>query len=248
MPSGGTLVLSPHPDDAAFSLGGSLARGAFPGPVVVLTVFGRSNFNGHGFEDDQENITAFRRLEDQRFCDSIGATLDWADCEEAGLRIGSTLQDVFTRDERIVEQPIGLSDLIVGKFLEYKPLCIAAPMGLGRHVDHICISDAVQKSFAGRPEVVFYEELPYARKLSLADIEHRARLLVPDARPYQVGWGKDTMAQKLQCCAMYGSQWNARIESAVVEYAESLALGGAERIWTRPNSEIGSSILLLSDA
>src|SRR5450755_1046546 len=71
----GTLILSPHPDDAALSIAGALAKGLFPPPVTLVTVFDRTNFGGGGELGGLDETTALRAREDDSFAEMVGAEI-----------------------------------------------------------------------------------------------------------------------------------------------------------------------------
>ncbi|HYR11217.1 MAG TPA: PIG-L family deacetylase, partial [Longimicrobium sp.] len=117
------LVLSPHPDDAAFSVGGLLHRRVFA-PVTIATVFGRTNFLGvHGFQDDAREATSIRRAEDAAFAAAIGANLISCEFPDASVRLEPSLDAIFGDAEAI---PPELPGMLAEVVRQVRPAVILA--------------------------------------------------------------------------------------------------------------------------
>jgi LmbE family N-acetylglucosaminyl deacetylase len=82
----GTLIISPHSDDIAFSIGGTLLSHFFPEPLMIATVFTRSisadYFDG---PHDEKTITAQRESEDRAYAKRIGSGMVRLGLPEATL-------------------------------------------------------------------------------------------------------------------------------------------------------------------
>ncbi len=169
--SGGrtALLLSPHLDDVAFSCGGVAASLAEAGwRVVIATAFTRGVHPAAGFAlacqrdkglADDIDYMARRRSEDRAACAMLGAEQMLLDLPEAPHRGYDSVAALFG--------PRRPDDLIAGPLAELlAPLLAAAdlvlaPQGCGRHVDHLCLLDAL---FGVRHEGAgfgFYRDTPY---------------------------------------------------------------------------------------
>jgi LmbE family N-acetylglucosaminyl deacetylase len=71
----GTLLISSHPDDVALSVGGSIAKGFFPEPLLLVTVFSRGGTAIHYGGARKAGIDSMRAEEDMEFATAIGARL-----------------------------------------------------------------------------------------------------------------------------------------------------------------------------
>ena len=167
------LAVSPHLDDAAFSVGGTLARLVDAGhEVTVATVFTRSVPSPTGFalacQTDKGlgpdvDYLALRRDEDRAAMAVLGAAPLHLDLPEAPHRGYASAPDLFAGvhpGDDVWREVRGLlegleADLWLG------------PQGLGAHVDHL----QVLRALAGldRP-VLWWRDSPYV-------------LRVPDAVP-----------------------------------------------------------------
>jgi LmbE family N-acetylglucosaminyl deacetylase len=68
-----TLLISPHQDDIALSLGGSILAGFFARPILVLNVFTISSYAPqYSGNRDEANVTRIRATEDDQFARHLG--------------------------------------------------------------------------------------------------------------------------------------------------------------------------------
>lgn len=227
------VIVSPHPDDAAFSVGGMMLQEAAAGRVVVLDVFTRVAWWRYG-APVPERITAMRYAEEKLMSRLAGVELRMLGLREALLR-GYQLGEVFAA------QP-GEADLHVAAEIGAAVRNLAAewagaqwwlPMGIGGHLDHRLARDAAGHALqaAGVAEVRFYEDQPYAaeRGRAIDDGDWNGRRMMSldmDISEY-LRW-------KLELCRVYASQitW-PRIEK-LGGYARRIGGGRAvERLWRR---------------
>lgn len=167
------LAVSPHLDDAAFSVGGTLAALAAAGhDVTVVTCFTRSVPDPQGFalacQTDkglapEVDYMALRRAEDDAAMAALGAMPLRLDLPEAPHRGYTSAPDLFAGvhdgDEAWRDVRAALEDLSADVWL--------GPQGLGNHVDHL----HVLRALAGldRP-TAWWRDSPYV-------------LRAPDATP-----------------------------------------------------------------
>lgn len=166
------VVLSPHRDDAAFSLSLSLDHWLSVGhSVVILNVFTRSIYapyrdTGAMPEAERLNfVSSLRRREDERFLAALGGGVEMVDLEvvDAPIRLKCDASivcdmEVRTDDLAIPRVREGLAKLVKGS-----DTALVLPLGLGHHVDHRTARDAALELSAKVP-CAFYEELPYAMR------------------------------------------------------------------------------------
>lgn len=222
------LVLAPHPDDAAFSVGGLLHKRIFA-PVTIVTVFGKTSFLGvHGFQDGAGEATSIRRAEDAAFAATIGADVISCDLPDASVRLGPSVEVIFGDAEAMpAELPTTLADIV----REVRPAVILAPAALGGHVDHRVIR-ALAPGLAQSCDaaLAYYEDLPYAGWIAPDEIAVHLASIPGNPQPLDVRLD-DAMAMKLSSIMLYGTQaapeWVAWIRS----HALRLHPAGAERLW-----------------
>jgi LmbE family N-acetylglucosaminyl deacetylase len=163
---GDVVVISPHLDDAAFSLGAAIARAARSGATVrVLTVFaGDPDSVGPpewwdrmaGFETEGEAART-RRQEDVEACEILGAIPEWLPFRDASYE--SQADDETIRDS--VVQALQRPDLVL---LPGFPL---------RHVDHLRLTQLLLAQPIAAPQIGLYVEQPYAKWAGMRRPWHR---------------------------------------------------------------------------
>jgi LmbE family N-acetylglucosaminyl deacetylase len=159
-----TLVISPHLDDAALSLGGAIAAWARRDPVVIATVYTA----GPPLADVPRSMRAFadyetRRAEDRAAARELGASTRWLDRIERAFRPPMLAGTRFftTPEDRAGFATLADVTAAIAPLLSPAPARIALPFAIGNHVDHvetmIAATDAVLAAgLADR--VVFYED------------------------------------------------------------------------------------------
>ena len=175
------LFLSPHLDDVAFSCGGTFATLAQAGwQCVLLTVFTRSVPNPSGFalacQTDKDlgpeiDYLALRRAEDTLAARHLGATaVRWLDLPEAPHRGYHSPAALFA--DPLPTDNIGqeIAALLAAEIAATAPQLVFAPQGLGQHVDHRQVMQAVRAAVLPVVPVLWYRDTPYI-------------IRQPDARP-----------------------------------------------------------------
>lgn len=163
------LLLSPHPDDIAWSLGGLTARlRAVDAELRVITFFGRSRYApGHPTHGTVDAVPV-RAAEEDAWATLVGTRIRRADLPDASLRgFDDDTEMGAVPEDDIVARIAGLLDTAIE---EFRPDLLLAPLAIGGHVDHAAVRRAVQpweaRESGERPEVLWYEDLPYARRRS----------------------------------------------------------------------------------
>jgi len=155
------LLLSPHPDDIAWSLGGTLARmrGAGAEPHV-LTFFTRTRYAPtHPAHGDRLEVSRVREEEERAWARANGVLLHRATLDDSSLRgydddteLGAEpAADVVSKVARHVETVLS----------EVDPGLVLVPLAAGGHVDHAAVRIAAAK-LVPPALLAWYEDLPYA--------------------------------------------------------------------------------------
>jgi LmbE family N-acetylglucosaminyl deacetylase len=246
------LVLSPHLDDAALSLGGAIHQLVRAGEeVVVLTVFtgdeplppaspfAAAMLRGWRFPAGQ--AMAGRRDEDRAACASLGSGLVHLPLLEAIHRrdpatgaalypdVGSLFGEVAPSDDAVQ----ALAAVLATELSRRPPgTRLLAPLGVGGHVDHHIVRAAADglRGVAVR----YYEEYPYCRAGGVA---------VEPALGDLALWRHDVVAltlgdldAKAEAIAAYRSQVPHLFRSGSElrrEVREQARRVGGERLWRR---------------
>lgn len=229
MPAEGTLLLSPHADDAAFSLGGAIAAGLLPRPITLLTVFGRSTFSqATGPNGDVDAVTCQRRAEDEAYARRHGLQWIWLEHDDAVVRLG--WDAIFRGDAPRPACTHAISEAVCG----VGAALVLAPLGLGNHVDHGLLRDlAVAMPRTGR--LAFYEDLPYAATLSPNRIATHVQAFDPTLQPIELPLGPTALEAKQADIETYASQVDVWIRRSLRRHARR----GRERLWSHESLKLG---------
>lgn len=227
-------VLSPHPDDAAFSLGMTLARlGGQGWRIKLITCFSHSNWAPRMTERTAETVTAARRQEERAYAASLGQACTLVDL----LGVDAPLRGHYRRRFGFIHRrPFDADEQRVLGWLQERlraevgagPLLV--PLALGDHIDHRLVREAALGLFADRA-VGLYEELPYvigkgehvADRVGLGLGLALSAVLVPAG---------DHGAVKRRAICGYASQFDDVDARAALAHAA--ARGGGERLLVTP--------------
>ncbi len=182
-----TILVSPHSDDIAFSIGGTLLQNIFNRPFLMVTIFTKSNYSPCINICKSDTITKVRHSEDVEFADKLEIEFQSFDFSEPPLR-GYSHQEIFANNNP-VSDPIytevydALSRLIKSSQCEL----IVSPMGLGNHIDHNIVCDICCRiAKENNIRIVFYEDLQYASRLTLKQIKVRAYSISPNIKHHKI--------------------------------------------------------------
>lgn len=164
------VVLSPHFDDACFSLGTFLAA---VGKGSLINVFTQGAYLADrraAARLNQKDIFQIRDSEDCAFAERCGFKRYDLGCEEPVL-IGRRIHDLRMLDQDLgsTTRPIVKTlSTIAAAFRDGEEGLLLSPMGLGGHVNHRAVAEVVLRNWwviRRRYQVLFYEDLPYGSHL-----------------------------------------------------------------------------------
>lgn len=195
------VAISPHLDDAAFSVGGTLA--AHNGRVTVVTCFTGNVARPQGFalacQLDKRlgadvDYMALRRAEDAAACAVIGATpvhLPFLEAPHRGYTSAPELFGTRRPDDDMAER---LAPVLAELLDRLRPDLLLGPLALGDHVDHWIVRDAL--AAIGRDHLV-WEDWPYLDRPGVAPASEPVRRTTLDA---------GLRAKRIAMCAAYTTQ------------------------------------------
>jgi len=235
------LVVEPHMDDAALSVGATMWLRRNECEFTVLTLAGISNFTsyyevGRDFFDITQ-VTALRKAESALFLKHVGGHHLTLDLLEAPLRYRNdrwTL-DWFLQHRdamwTLVARSPGPGELeewtaaLSRFFANLDADEIWMPLGVGNHVDHQLARDACFQILS-KPELIkqrkvrFYEEVPYtvywpghADRVVTAMRNAGARM---EKHCVSIS---EAMTRKLELLSIFGSQFKIDFVRPIVEKA-----------------------------
>lgn len=209
------LVVSPHLDDAVFSLAGFLARGGLP-LRRVLTVFteaGPATDPAHaramGFADPAEEFAA-RRREDETAMARLGTAFAHLGLESGrldGAAAGDLARGLLERSVgggRLVLLPLG-AGAVLSPLRRLARRVMRRPSGCGVHGDHVWARDRLRDLLAGTGCLAgYYAEIPYQWANSPRELARLAGELIA-GRVQEFALTPDVDA-KIAAAADYASQ------------------------------------------
>lgn len=166
------LVLSPHPDDAELSIGGTLF--ARPEGVDAVNVICFSDLLYTQFSQAFSQsfaVNAIRRDEALLAGAAMGVEVEFLGFPELAYRQAMTTEDAFLDTEKEIRQALKLRLLHVIR--KHRPTHVFAPAGIGDHGDHRMIFDCVIEFVDDDifPETTFhlFEDFPYSASQQAVD-------------------------------------------------------------------------------
>ena len=238
------LVLSPHRDDAAFSLSLSIHHWLAVGHrVTILNVFTRSLYAPYSdaetvhANDRLAYVSALRRREDDEFLKQIpGATMVDLNIKDAPIRLHCDSAIVCDMDVNADDTAIPkIRKAIATLAAEHRAFsALVLPLGLGHHVDHRTARDASLPLTTELP-CAFYEELPYATRdgvrvdLSRFREDASTRLHEPLYPVLCHGTHTRPTELKRRIAMLYASQIDGALADVIANFSHRYH--GAERMW-----------------
>jgi LmbE family N-acetylglucosaminyl deacetylase len=237
-------VLSPHRDDAAFSLGLTIGHWLQQGHAVeIVNVFTRSEYAPFSDVDslhpnDRVSFaSATRKREDEAWAKLYAGLpgkgkLSFTDLnlKDAPLRLHCSVEEVHHREPLLTEKVV----LKIKRALEeLRSDALVLPLGVGDHVDHLTVRQAALPSDVRTMPIAFYEELPEAQQAAIdAAVQGSSLEAAMPLEPFFVQEPSEADAvvkrkQKIALC--YDSQIDDATAEQIAKFCSSYE--GRERIW-----------------
>ena len=205
------VILSPHLDDAVLSLGSHIAKWKNEGKKIrIITVFTKfiNNKNIPDYSKDYIKRSGFdsvkkfemaRNKEDSVVMKGLGVVYEHWDFIDAGFR------GVYKTKETLLSGNINKKDKnmlnnIEKKVSELKADLLMVPFGVGGHVDHVILKEAVSKISCKN----YYLEEPYLWQ-NFNFLKHIWRIIKAES----VIWNGNDKEKLLRS---YASQYNLLVK------------------------------------
>ncbi len=179
------LVIEPHADDAALSIGGTMWALRHQCEFIIATMASRSNHTryrdlGCDFFDVGE-VTRIRRLESELFARLVGGSHVAVGLTDSELRYrdANWTSDFFRQHRMSIrvsasriangEERQRWTNAVMRLLSEYQSAEVWFPLG-GPHTDHLLTADACFATFLANPALIdgrilrIYGELPYTTR------------------------------------------------------------------------------------
>lgn len=228
-------ILSPHRDDAAFSLALALSRWkTLHVKITVVNFFTVTEYAPRALSTRVASISALRKKEDQSALRSIDSRirLEALDLLDAPLRLGIDV-NATCRPETISREDDSQAEILAVQIQKYfRRGLVLAPLALGDHVDHVTVQSAASLSSRDH-KLGFYEDLPYATwtpEVSLcAKVQQAEENTGVKLRSAVIRDDAPGVASKRQVIRKYQSQIAVQEANAMAKHAWNYR--GGERIW-----------------
>ncbi len=217
------IAVSPHLDDAVFSVGAMLARHAEAGwRVIVATCFTASVPDPVGFAlacqldkglGPEVDYMALRRAEDATACALLGAEAIHLAFPEAPHRGYGSAAALFAPPHEHDDIADTLAPALDGLLRRHEPARILGPAAIGSHVDHLVVRRVLERLGVGAE---LWADLPYAARVG-APAPRRAEPVA------------ELLERKTAACAAYVSQLGFQF-GGEAGIARAIQIDGAELI------------------
>jgi LmbE family N-acetylglucosaminyl deacetylase len=252
------LILSPHRDDAAFSLSLAITNWLTARhSVTLLNIFTRSRFAPYSDaafvheNDELSYVSAMRLREDELFLRRIKESLPKGDKNNLHM-LDLNLKDAPIRLriplEALSETPVNPADPSIEKIRKaltrhFEPApgqspmqALVLPAALGNHIDHLTVREAAQP-FTTQLPTAYYEDLPYlaTHPSATTDLEaFRATAAERNELLTEITYGTgepttEAITRKRKLVLNYASQIDDASGTLIANFAATY--NGAERLW-----------------
>ncbi len=229
------LLLSPHADDVAYSIGGIVARLSKHADMSLMTVFGRSGwaFEPRLRQESVDAVSAQREQEDRAYCERRQLDYSILRCPDSFVMGYDEAKEVSVaprEDPRTAD----IVKLIGDSVARLVPDVVIAPCGVGGHIDHQIVRAATEALH--RVDILYYEDIPYSATLQLTELEKE--LAVQGLTPAMTVDIEIVLRTKCEDMWGYRSQTSAPTVAEMLLHASRVGAGiarYAERVWHLAN-------------
>ena len=238
------VLLSPHPDDAVWSLGGAIRAWQQQHDVLVVTMCDGDPDASATEQVRQEHHRwrsfgdmATRRLEDRQAMDLLGCELHSLGYRDAALRLSPANTFEYPEAEALFLQPEAARQQQVSAEMTQRLQMILhpddqviAPLGFGGHVDH-CLTHALARHLP--QTVAYYAEFPYYHPNQIPELSSHVAALGLTLTPVDLAcdwhtWAEASLRYRSQVVRLFRTR--ARFLDALSAYAGATA--PCCRIWS----------------
>ncbi|MHA1376905.1 MAG: PIG-L family deacetylase [Candidatus Helarchaeota archaeon] len=228
-----TLILSPHCDDAALSIGGCLLGDFFPKNIISLNVFSISRYTifqkGNAPE---KKTTGIRKKEEIMVSEQLGYFPFFLDYKEPFARSGFRNTGDVCDSHRSINSEKSYFEVKskISEILKKFNSLICIPLSCGYHIDHriICniVLEFIQK--INSIPIIFYEDLPYTalgKNSPSIIVKKLSKVIQLESHLFQ----DFSISKKIEILKFYKSQLTNSDLNLVKKYWTMI--GEGERIW-----------------
>ncbi|MGN6616149.1 MAG: PIG-L family deacetylase [Ilyomonas sp.] len=224
------FILSPHIDDAAYGLTVSISKWVKSDiPVTIINCFTQTKWTIRFVSNDMQEICKLRKQEDEEYNKFFNSCINiiHLDLLDAPLRNNYIFQ--YKPFEQIEWEVVEELKSYLHKNIPAGDILLC-PLAIGDHIDHAICREAVEQLYAGF-NILFFEDLPYANRISEAQIlSHSHDLgkrlnveLINNTNHFN-----ECSINKEQAIRLYKTQLNDEICAEIISHLNNL---NGERLW-----------------
>ncbi|MEH2369443.1 hypothetical protein [Nostoc sp.] len=214
------LLISPHSDDLALSVGGCLLATNWWAnvPKTAVTVFVDSIHAPYSKIIGQQAITMLRKQEDRQFADECNLDLIQLPLGEAMTRGYSSVDSLFEYGDPRQDPHYERTGQLLADIIASRPWsAVIAPLGIGKHIEHVMVRMLCQD--LNIKPLLLYEDLPYAADYDndtldfMGSFDGQLRLAI--ALDFT-----DLQVEKIRQLCIYASQISEREINQLTKYSK----------------------------
>lgn len=165
------LLMSPHPDDIAFSMGGMILKNNKEIEFIICDVFTEKKYNILNMTEDEAGGIIMQ--EEEKAVNKMQVNNMMLGYREAYTRKSCRLSDVFGKKVskgQIAQETVyrQVKQSICKSIDKICPDIVFAPLGCGWHRDHLIVKQSVEECYKNGHDfnLYFYEDMPYSANAS----------------------------------------------------------------------------------
>lgn len=220
-------ILSPHIDDAAYCLALTISKCVkCKMEITIINCFTVTDWAIRFVTKDKNEISLMRKKEDELFYKSYEFPIKIVNLEllDAPLRNGFIFkEDAFAEKEWDVVREIKMH------LKNYQGEILFCPLAIGDHIDHAICREAVTQLYR-KIKVIFFEDLPYANRISEEQIFAHVNELQKNLKVKLLNQitDCDLSFNKEELLRIYDTQINEEICAEIISHMNAIC---GERFW-----------------
>ncbi len=221
-----SLIISPHCDDACFSLGGTLLKSK---EILIWNIFSyqkysleKKGLHSSDLQILQEEYAFLQRINAIGIFEGLKDAFDRGESKLSNVMC-TNINDIFNNEQN-KKCFINVYNRISMLCETLNPSIVCVPIASGNHVDHLIVREAVIKllknddTFKSK-KVYLYEDLPYSsNKKWLDDSLEYIKSNGIRISPIEIDVTKE-FKDKINLINIYKSQFSQRMQNQIIEHS-----------------------------
>lgn len=221
-------ILSPHIDDAAYCLAISISRFVEKNvSIQIINCFTITKWTIAFVPGGIEEITLLRKKEDEAFYKKYNAPISIINLDMLDAPLRNTAIFMEKPFRKLEWETVAILKNYLEKNVNDILFC---PLAIGNHIDHaICIEAVLQ--LYDKMKIIFFEDLPYASRISEKEILRHIRKIEKRLKTEFVSFlfeENNCLINKEQNLRLYETQLNDTICAEIITHLHNLH---GERLW-----------------